>query len=376
MPHSYEDQIVIVGGGIAGLALGRVLQAKDIPYRIVERRQNPWDGGLAVNLPGNAIQALIKLGLGDQIEQIGHPLRRREYRTARDKLLFKVDEDAFWGAALHPRSIRRSALLSMLSEGLPHNRLLYDVDVQSISENATRTELVLQNETRLSAALVVGADGVHSKIRSESFGASSGSGKALLADRSWRFMAPNPGVECWTVWAGADGMMLLMPVGDGEVYGWAALTRPTSHSSSIQALDCLTREFPERARRAVMQALARPSGLYHSPLEEVRLDCWHKERVVLIGDAAHATAPIWAEGVALALEDAIVLGETIATNSNFPAALSAYESRRRPRVAHVQAMTDAMSRAAKLPPLVRNLLVPFVGPKQYRQTYEPLKAAI
>ncbi|MGX9430132.1 MULTISPECIES: FAD-dependent oxidoreductase [Bradyrhizobium] len=376
MSHSYEDSLLIVGGGIAGSALARALQRKDLPFRIIERRRTPFDGGLAINLPGNAIQALSALGLREQIEKFGHPLRRREYRTARDKLLFQVDEDAFWGPALRPRSIRRSALLSMLAAGLPEASLLYNADVQSMTLHSTHAELGLADGTNLATRLVVGADGVRSTIRTEAFGTVLGPGHALLAEKSWRFMAPNPGVDCWTVWAADEGVVLLMPIDDREVYGWAAITRPLSRGDSPEALDWLTRQFPERVRRTVLDVLARPNALYHSPLEEVRLNRWHNGRAVLIGDAAHATAPVWAEGVALALEDAIVLARALSTICDELPALADFEAQRRSRVAHVQALTDAMSQAAKLPAFIRNALFPFIGPKRYRQTYEPLKTAV
>ncbi|PJR09082.1 FAD-binding monooxygenase [Sinorhizobium meliloti] len=372
----HKEPVVIVGGGVAGLALARTLMDGAVPFVLIERRQMPADGGLALNLPGNAIQALAALGLREQIEAIGHPLRRREYRTARDKLLFEVDEDAFWGPALRPRSIRRSALVAALTEGVSRDLLRYDADVRSLEFHPTQPKVRLQDGTMLGASLIVGADGVRSTVRRELFGRRTGRGHALLADASWRFMAPNPGIDCWTVWAGADCMILLMPVADDEVYGWAAITTPNPISKSPCALLELRSEFPRRVRDTILHAVSRPDGLYHSPLEEVRLDHWHNQRVVLIGDAAHATAPVWAEGVALALEDAIVLGRTLSKASDIPAALVEFEARRRSRVAHVQAKTDAMSKAAKLPPFVRNMLLPFLGPKNYRQTYGPLKEPV
>ena len=189
-------------------------------------------------------------------------------------------------------------------------------------------------------------------------------------------MAPNPGVDCWTLWAGAEGMVLLMPVDHDEVYGWAATSRPQLHSEAIDALDRMMGSFPGRVQRAVRHALSLPSELHHSPLEEVRLDHWHIGRAALIGDAAHATAPVWAQGAALAFEDAIVLARSLSASADIPAALTAFEAQRRPRVAHVQKLTDAMSRAAKLPLMVRDTLLPWIGPKRYRQTYEPLKAQV
>lgn len=108
----------------------------------------------------------------------------------------------------------------------------------------------------------------------------------------------------------------------------------------------------------------------------MRLDRWHEGRTVLIGDAAHATAPVWAQGAALALEDAIVLARCLSAHPDVPTALIDLQDQRMARVSHVQALTDAMSRAAKLPPLIRNALLPFIGPKRYSQTYEPLKKQV
>ncbi|HET9302649.1 MAG TPA: FAD-dependent monooxygenase, partial [Propionibacteriaceae bacterium] len=69
------------------------------------------------------------------------------------------------------------------------------------------------------------------------------------------------------------------------------------------------RDYPEPVVSAVSSVLAEPSSLYHSPVEEIRLESWHSGRIVLIGDAAHAMAPVWAQGAALAVEDALVLAE-------------------------------------------------------------------
>jgi 2-polyprenyl-6-methoxyphenol hydroxylase-like FAD-dependent oxidoreductase len=97
--------------------------------------------------------------------------------------------------------------------------------------------------------------------------------------------------------------------------------------------------------------------------------------VVLAGDAAHATAPVWAQGAALALEDALVLAALLAEHPDWRTVGSAYEALRRPRVAHVQAMTDRLSRTARMPGWARNLVLPVLGPRSYRATYAPLRIA-
>ena len=99
-------------------------------------------------------------------------------------------------------------------------------------------------------------------------------------------------------------------------------------------------------------------------------------RVVLAGDAAHATAPVWAQGAALALEDALVLADLLADRTDWTDVGRDYEARRRPRVAHVQAMTDRLSRTARMPDWLRRRLLPLVGPRSYRATYEPLRTPV
>ncbi|WP_420137792.1 FAD-dependent monooxygenase [Sphingomonas sp.] len=376
MPKSVKEPVAIVGGGIAGLALGRALQASQQPFLILERSLAAADAGLAIVLPGNAIDALSTLGLRAQIEQLGYPFGRREYRTASDKLLCEIDEDGFWGELRRPRCIKRAALLAMLADGVADSAIQREAELRSAELSADRVTLRMANGKSLTASVLVGADGVHSAVRRQMFTASAAVKPALLAQASWRFMAPNPGVDRWTLWAGKEGMVLLVPVSQDEVYGWAAITRPQTDVSSSESLTRLIRKFPDRVRQAVMHAISGQGRLHWSPLEQVNVDPWHQGRAVLIGDAAHALAPVWAQGAALSMEDAIVLARSLGRHPDAPAALSAFEAERRPRVAHVQAMTDAMSKAGKLPPLIRNLLLPLIGPKRYRQTYQPLKAKI
>lgn len=80
-------------------------------------------------------------------------------------------------------------------------------------------------------------------------------------------------------------------------------------------LECLA------VRNAVATALASPAVIGHSPLEEIRLSSWTHERAVSVGDAAHACAPVWAQGAALALEDAIVLAKCLSDGRPMPVAL-------------------------------------------------------
>ncbi|MFF5083709.1 FAD-dependent monooxygenase [Actinoplanes sp. NPDC000266] len=353
-----DDAVLVAGGGIAGLALGHALRQREVPFELVERDPRAGDGGLAINLPGNAVAALHALGLRAGLEKIGRPTRRREYRSSTGRVLFAVDEDEFWGPDARPRCVRRSDLHALLGEDI--SRTVEKVGPVELEASGARV-----GGRRY--GFVVGADGVHSSVREQVFG-TAGMRSAMLSRASWRFMAPNPGVGCFTVWSGAEGAFLLIPVDDTEVYVFASATGGGPVDPDPSWLRETFGAYPEKVR-AVLDS---PGRLYHSPIEEVRIPTWHRDRCVLIGDAAHATAPVWAQGGALAMEDAIELADLLADGA-WDSVGARYEERRRDRVTHVQAATDRFSKVAGLPIRLRNAMLPLMGPISYKAAYGPLR---
>jgi 2-polyprenyl-6-methoxyphenol hydroxylase-like FAD-dependent oxidoreductase len=366
------EDVLIAGGGIAGFALARALHRRGIAATILDRLAEPPMGRLGLNLPGNAVQAIGALGLADKLATLGAPVRRREYRTARGRLLFAMDEDAFWGQAARPRCVRRADLIELLATDLPDGTVEWNAEITAIRQATGEVEVELADGNTRTGRLVVGADGVRSVVRRTVVG-EVGVTTALLSEAGWRFNAPNPGVDCWAVWLGADSAFLLIPVDDDTVYGYASATQGGPVDADPEWLQSTFAGYADPVPEIVATILRHPASLHHSPVREVRIDRWSQERVVLIGDAAHATAPVWAQGAAMAVEDALVLAELLADHHEWSAVGPGYERRRRQRVTHVQAMTDRMSRAAGLPAWLRSAVLPFVGPRSYRATYGPLK---
>ena len=367
-----KRHVLVVGGGIAGLAAARALSLRGIRSTVIERSELSADGGLAINLPGNAMAALQRLGVGDEAEKYGHTIAQRDYRSSSGRLLCSINEDAFWAPSLRSRALRRQDLVNVLRTGLQKKNLLYGRTVAAIEQSPDAVRVRLADGTLLVGDLLVGADGVNSMTRRSMTGESAQSA-SLLGDAAWRFMVPNPGVDHWTVWSDSRAAILLMPV-DEEVYGWAAL-RDEGMRREDDALATASMRFPTVVREAVASALRSPAMLYYSAMRAVRTTRWKAERILLIGDAAHATAPVWAQGAAMAMEDALVLAEELATHPDWALALETYQARRTPRISHVRNMTDATSRAARMPSWLRDLILPVLGPRTFRKSYGLLKDA-
>jgi 2-polyprenyl-6-methoxyphenol hydroxylase-like FAD-dependent oxidoreductase len=185
---------------------------------------------------------------------------------------------------------------------------------------------------------------------------------------------PRPGIKDYTVWLGSGRSFLAIPAGNDEVYCFASALGGGSVAGDESWLLEAFSDHPAPVR-AILESLQEgESTLYHSAIEEIRIERWHSGRVALIGDAAHATAPVWAQGAALAVEDAVVLADLLGRVGDH--ALAAYEMRRRERVEHVQRMTDRASRAASLPGWLRRLVLPVAGPASFRSTFTPLREPV
>lgn len=366
-----SGSIVVVGGGIAGRAVARALALREVPCTLVEQRTASDGLGLGLNLPGNAVRALGELGIADEVVRHGVPVRRREYRNARGRLLFAVDDAAFWRSVGTPVCVRHGHLLRALAP-LPATELRLGTRVVAAQATPAGVEVtVAAGDTELHD-VVVGADGVHSVTRSAV--AEDAARPSSMTRSSWRIIADNPGVDCWTVWSGPTATFLLIPVEKGGVYGYAASTRGAAAGDDLPWLARAFAGFPPPVTAVVDAVLAGGSEVHHAPVDEVRLPTWHRGRLVLVGDAAHATGPVWAQGAALALEDALVLARLLARSRDWGRIGAAFERERRPRVDHVQAATDSMSRLARLPGAIRDATAPWFGPRAYREAYGPLRA--
>jgi FAD-dependent urate hydroxylase len=168
---------------------------------------------------------------------------------------------------------------------------------------------------------------------------------------------------------------LTLPLDDDHVYCYCDVVSPPARESPergpAQRLSELFSEFAEPAA-TLLDAVDAGADIHISRVEEVALDRWARERVVLIGDAAHATSPNMAEGAAMALEDALVLSDCLRRSPAIPDAIAAFEARRRPRTDWVRAQTHRRDHTRYLPPTLRDNVLRFLGRRIFHANYRPL----
>ena len=221
-----------------------------------------------------------------------------------------------------------------------------------------------------STDVVVGADGVHSTIRRLAFGRTP---PHYVGQVSWRFLSEHThGITNWTVMLDRRRAFLTVPV-PGGLYCYADLTceRIERAESDITPLRSLFLDFAAPVD-AILDRLVNTDAVHFAPIEEVTVEPSVTGRIVLIGDAAHATSPNMAQGACMALEDALVLSEMLASGGRVGDQLLAFSERRRARIRWVQQRTHRRDRVRSLPASLRNIALRSSAARMYRNDYQPL----
>ena len=163
-------------------------------------------------------------------------------------------------------------------------------------------------------------------------------------------------------------------MGEGRTYGFGAVDLERFEDplkGTPRTLPTPLHRF-RRASPRYLTALEDDQQLHVGPIEWIDVELWHRGRVVLIGDAAHAGPPHMGEGGCMAMEDALVLADVLRNADSLQTGLEAYVRRRRPRTDWVQTQSRAAAQAWVLPPAARNTALRERGDQMFRERYRPL----
>ena len=359
-------RVLIVGAGLAGLALARALRRRDITAEVVERMPEWETSGAGLYLPGNSVRALDELGIWAELAARANPIVRQRFLDHRGRLLADIDVRSYWDGVAACVAIRRAALHEALRAGSAEVPVRLGLSVTELDDDGQAKRVRFSDGSTGAYDLVVGADGVHSTIRGLAVG---GPPARYVGQASWRFVAEGfPEIDDWTVMLGRGRAFLTVALGEGSVYCYADV----NSSEAADARGAEWRELFVDFADPVPRLLQHAGDAYFAPIEEVVPPAWTARRVVLVGDAAHASSPNMAQGAAMALEDALVLADVLATSQDIEEALTEYQRRRTARIAWVQEQTHRRDRTRNLPPIIRNMTLRLAGERIYHSNYRPL----
>jgi FAD-dependent urate hydroxylase len=369
------DKTLIVGGGIAGLTLAAALHQQGFEAELIERSAC-WNAvGAGLSVQANAMRVLRALGLDADLERVGTVLHRWGFCDQQGELLFDVDLQALWEDVGPCIGIERAKLQRVLLAGASVVPCRLGTSITSLRQADRRVSVEFTDGSAGQYDLVVGADGISSTVRRLTLSADPPANAGHMA---WRSLAPirPEGLENLRFFLGDRCFFGLCPVGYGHTYGFGHVSEVHAHDEVRGRLDRLRNRFAEFARpvQEYLAALECDERIHCSIVEWVQQEEWYTGRVILIGDAAHASSPMMGQGGCMAMEDAYVLAEVLRSATTVESALDAYVTRRRPRVTWVQQESRAVSESIRLPPETRNAALRTRGQEMFERRFRPLMA--
>lgn len=343
------QKITVVGGGIAGLAVSTALARRGAQVTVLEQAAAIREVGAGLQITPNGAAVLKALGLGAELLQVGLRATAVELRDGPgDERLLRMDLARLKpGAAYH--FLHRADLLEMLAAAARASgvqlRLLQQIETVILGDHAPR--LVSAQGAESEAPLMIGADGLHSRVRA----ALNGQVAPFFTHQvAWRALIPcEPGAPpVAQVFLGPGRHIVSYPLRGGQLRNlvaveerhrwaeesWSAEDDPLALRLAFGGFGGPVPGWLERVERVNLW------GLFRHPVAER----WWGHGAVILGDAAHPTLPFLAQGANMALEDAWSLAAELARHDTADAAFAAYQRARQSRVTRIVAAASANAR--------------------------------
>lgn len=348
------ERILVAGGGIGGLAVAVALRRAGVPVLVLERAAElrQVEVGAGITLWPNAVAALDRLGLTDEVRARGHVFERFTQRTVSGSTIMSWSLTDWSKRLGFPTlGIARPDLHAVLADAA-RSMVATGCECSSFEDGPAGVAVNLRDGRREHGRALVGADGIRSVIREQ-----------LLGPAPPRFV----GLSMWR--ANVDLQPDAIPSdsfslfwGRGLSFTYFRLSPSRYTWQGVFRAEAADGQDPKGRRAAALGRFGTwpepiPSMILATPEESIiRTDVfdrppdehWSRGSVTLLGDAAHAMVFKVGQGAGQALEDAISLGEVLGHAESIPAALREYEQRRIPRTTHWQKAASQRARAARL----------------------------
>jgi 2-polyprenyl-6-methoxyphenol hydroxylase-like FAD-dependent oxidoreductase len=327
---------IVIGGGIGGLTAAIALCRKNWDVSVHEAAPELRPIGKGIWVPINAMQVLGRLGLAEQVSAMGWPMQSFELRTTSGTLLssLKLNEVAArYGYSMI--SIHRAALVNILADAVPPGALHLGSQFTHFTQESTQVRAHFKDGSETTADLLVGADGIHSRVRKQLFPQVTlrYSGQTCFRGIAEMALPGNLANTCREIWGGSNRFGF-SAVGPRHVYWFAPeLSLPNLEDPldlRMERLRDAYRNYPTPIPEIL--AATRAEDTVRTDLFDFRpITGWSRHNVALLGDAAHAMTPNLGQGGAQAIEDAFVLAEQLGQARSVAEALESYERIRMPK---------------------------------------------
>ncbi|MFL9482748.1 FAD-dependent monooxygenase [Chitinophagaceae bacterium LWZ2-11] len=329
-------KVLIAGAGIGGLTTAIALKRKGIAYEVFEAADELKSVGAGIWLGPNAMGMYRKLGIADKIQAVSTCLQKVYIKDYKGSVLQTIDNRVIYNKyGTTSQSIHRAVLQKLLAEeaGLQHIHL--GKRCVSVKEDATGGVTVsFSDGTEASGDLLVGADGLRSVIREQYV---TNVAYRYSGQTCWRAIVnltlpENEKYESAEVWGYKAGLRAsYSQSSNNEVYFWYTKAMQSGVKlTNEEALDMIKKDLqPFSGKMNMVVDKIHADKLICNELTDFKpIDKWYKGRVVLLGDAAHATTPNLGQGASQAIEDAYVLAGCLSAKKEIEDAIIYYQSLR------------------------------------------------
>lgn len=358
--------MVIVGAGIGGLAAGIALKELGLEVAVFEKRRQSEQTGAALTLWPNAAWALERLGVLEEALQDGNIIQETTLQTYSGKTLSCMNQlSRKYGYPTF--SILRKDLHTVLQQKLGDSSVHYGKACTQLVETRDGIVAHLEDGSEVTGDLFLGADGLHSTIRSYVLGRDVLRNSGYIV---WRGVCTFPQEEGekgrMFEWWGKGTRFGFIPLKANQVY-WFATQNATSVSTQgqptlIDYLLSVFEKYPALVRNTI-KSTRLEDILQNHCWDRKPVNTWKKGPVLLLGDAAHPMTPNLGQGACLALEDSVCLATILQEEANLERALSLFESRRIPRAKSIVQQSWRYGKIAQLENAaaiwIRNQLLPY-----------------
>jgi 2-polyprenyl-6-methoxyphenol hydroxylase-like FAD-dependent oxidoreductase len=330
-------KVGVVGGGLAGLSAAIVLARLGVEVEIAEISSELRPLGTGIGMSGLSVRAL---GMVDETVLRQCLSRGASHRTVRFGTADgQIRQQISMPLAAGPQypagfGIMRPVFWELLAGAAREAgaRIKLSVTATAISQDSDGATVSLSDGSEVACDLVIGADGLWSKVREMAF--PHAPAPSFTGQTTWRATVPrHPEIsDGITVFAGPRGRVGCNPVSADEMYVFMVENTPNLSRPAQEQWPALLRDLLSDYRGVIARAreqVTDPARIDRRQLHALLLPApWHFGRVLLIGDAVHTPTPHLALGAGLALEDAVVLGEVLDSQPDLASALTKFSERR------------------------------------------------